>query len=291
MADRLAHQERVVGRGDPDVLGRRYGVIMLRPGLLHCGIRPVGEAKYRPSTKRRSPTPRRGSPPWGEPSPAASGHHRRWPPADRTRVAHPTNRPTAASGSRDAGGEAPRRHGCSSSGAAEPTVRRATDVMLLVPSLLVLVVLIVAQPASGIEQALIDLIASLPGWLDALWGLTYDLLALLAIGLLVAAFVTRRTSVALHALLAVVLSLVIAAGRLAHRARPLAGHPRLRDRRSRRLAVPRRAHGLVVGRRRDDAARPRAADAARRPLAARSPACSAPCCSEWRRRAASSPAW
>ena len=95
-------------------------------------------------------------------------------------------------------------------GSTEPTVRRATDVVLLVPALLVLVALIVAQPTSGIEQALNDLIASLPGWLDTLWWFTYDLLTLLAIGLLIAAFATRRTSVALHALLAVVLSLVIA---------------------------------------------------------------------------------
>jgi uncharacterized membrane protein YbhN (UPF0104 family) len=95
-------------------------------------------------------------------------------------------------------------------GAAQPTVRRATDVMLLVPALLALAALIASQPSSGIEESLKDLIATLPGWLDGLWGLTYDLLALIAICLFVAALVTRRTRLAVHALLAAVLAVAIA---------------------------------------------------------------------------------
>jgi uncharacterized protein (TIRG00374 family) len=95
-------------------------------------------------------------------------------------------------------------------GAAQPTVRRATDVMLLVPALLALAALIASQPSSGIEESLKDLIASLPGWLDGLWGLTYDVLALVAIVLFFATLVTHRMRLALQALLAVVVAVVIA---------------------------------------------------------------------------------
>ena len=175
-------------------------------------------------------------------------------------------------------------------GAAEPTVRRATDVLLIVPALLVLAVLIVVQPASGIEAAIEDLIASLPGWLDGLWGLTYDLLVLTAIGLLVAAFVTHRTRVALQALLAVVLAVVIALvasriglGRWPDIPEYVTGDPDA-------PRFPGGARRLGLGRRRDHAARPGASDAARGPLDPADSARSAPCCCRCRRRAVSSPA-
>ncbi|MCZ7589799.1 MAG: flippase-like domain-containing protein [Gaiella sp.] len=95
--------------------------------------------------------------------------------------------------------------------------RRATDVFLLVPSLLGLGLVVATYPPSAFERSLIRLLATLPGWLGPLWELLYDGLALAAVVLVVAALVCRRSAVLLQAAAAVVLAIAItvAAARLA----------------------------------------------------------------------------
>src|SRR4051812_30821653 len=60
----------------------------------------------------------------------------------------------------------------------QPRFRRASDVLLLVPALVLLVVLVAAYPPSGFERALAAFLDAVPGWLDPLWDLLYDLLGL-----------------------------------------------------------------------------------------------------------------
>jgi uncharacterized membrane protein YbhN (UPF0104 family) len=73
-------------------------------------------------------------------------------------------------------------------------------VLLLVPALLVLAVLVAAYPPSRLERALESFLAAVPGWLDPVWDVLYDLLVLWAIVLVVAALVSRRLVVAAQAL-------------------------------------------------------------------------------------------
>ena len=78
--------------------------------------------------------------------------------------------------------------------------RRASDVLLLVPSAIGLALLVALYPPSRFERSLIAFVRSFPDWLDPLWGLAYDALALWAVALVVAALVARRGVVAFHAL-------------------------------------------------------------------------------------------
>ncbi|HKD33496.1 MAG TPA: hypothetical protein VKB73_08510 [Gaiellaceae bacterium] len=48
--------------------------------------------------------------------------------------------------------------------------------MLLVPALLGLALAIVAYPPSSLERSLEVFLATLPGWLDPVWGFLSDLL-------------------------------------------------------------------------------------------------------------------
>jgi glycosyltransferase 2 family protein len=91
----------------------------------------------------------------------------------------------------------------------QPRARRATDVLLLVPALIGLVLLIVAYPPSGFESSLSTFLASFPAWLDPVWGFLYDLLWLAAFLLLVAVLVSRRWAVVLQVVSAVVLAAVL----------------------------------------------------------------------------------
>src|SRR3954470_11977591 len=51
-----------------------------------------------------------------------------------------------------------------------PRARRPTDLLLLITTLLLIAGLVVlARPPSNFEQALMDLAASIPGYLDVLW--------------------------------------------------------------------------------------------------------------------------
>jgi uncharacterized membrane protein YbhN (UPF0104 family) len=87
--------------------------------------------------------------------------------------------------------------------------RRATDVFVLVPSLLGLLVLIAVFPPSALERSLIRLLAALPGWLDPLWEILYDTLGLLAVSLAVLAVAARRPAVLTQAVASVALAVAI----------------------------------------------------------------------------------
>jgi uncharacterized membrane protein YbhN (UPF0104 family) len=87
--------------------------------------------------------------------------------------------------------------------------RRATDVFLLVPSLLGLALLIAVFPPSAFERSLIRLLASLPNWLDPLWEMLYDALGLLAVSLALLAVAARRPAVLAQAVGSVALAVAI----------------------------------------------------------------------------------
>ena len=73
-------------------------------------------------------------------------------------------------------------------------------MLLLVPALVVLALVVAAYPPSRLERALASFLAAVPGWLDPVWDVLYDLLVLWAIVLVVAALVSRRLAVAAQAL-------------------------------------------------------------------------------------------
>jgi uncharacterized membrane protein YbhN (UPF0104 family)/tRNA A-37 threonylcarbamoyl transferase component Bud32 len=73
-----------------------------------------------------------------------------------------------------------------------PRFRRASDVVVLVPGVLLLLGLIVAYPPSRLERSFAAFLAAVPGWLDPVWGFAYDLLALWAIVLFGVGVVARR---------------------------------------------------------------------------------------------------
>lgn len=89
-------------------------------------------------------------------------------------------------------------------------VRRATDLLVLAAALLALASLIVAYPPGDFERSLESFLASWPGWLDPVWDLIYDLLAVWAVVLLLAVLVSRRLDVLLEGVGALLLALLIA---------------------------------------------------------------------------------
>lgn len=92
----------------------------------------------------------------------------------------------------------------------EPRARRAGDVLLAVGTIVGLVVLgWVSQPPTAVEQAVIDLLATVPGFLDAVWQLLYDLLVLWALVLVVVALARRRASLARDQLSGVLVALAV----------------------------------------------------------------------------------
>ncbi len=93
-----------------------------------------------------------------------------------------------------------------SAAAGQQRFRRATDVFLLVPSLLGLVALIVAYPPSRFERELDDFLQTLPGPLDPVWVAFYELLGLWALALVALALVMRRHAVWLPALAALAIA-------------------------------------------------------------------------------------
>jgi uncharacterized membrane protein YbhN (UPF0104 family) len=95
------------------------------------------------------------------------------------------------------------------SGRGRRRYRRATDVFLLVPSLLGLGLLVAVYPPSAFERSLIRLLGTLPDWLDPLWQVLYDGLGLLAVVLGLVAVVGRRPAVLLQVLASVALAIAI----------------------------------------------------------------------------------
>jgi glycosyltransferase 2 family protein len=97
-----------------------------------------------------------------------------------------------------------------SSPTGEPRFRRATDVVLLVPSLVALAILIAIFPPGSFERLLARLLDTVPGFTNPVWGFLYDLLAAWTIALLVAAALSRRGFVLAQAAAAFALAAAVA---------------------------------------------------------------------------------
>ena len=91
----------------------------------------------------------------------------------------------------------------------EPRARRATDLVLLVLALVGLTAAVIAYPPSGFELALQRFLASVPGWLDPVWGFLSDLTWLFALVLVVIAVVRLRFVVIAQAVGSLVLAAVL----------------------------------------------------------------------------------
>lgn len=90
--------------------------------------------------------------------------------------------------------------------------RRATDVLLLVASLVVLAGLVLAYPPGPLERSLVTLLASIPSWLTPLASFFFDLLALAAVLALATTLLARRWFVLAHTLASLILSVLVALG-------------------------------------------------------------------------------
>jgi glycosyltransferase 2 family protein len=100
--------------------------------------------------------------------------------------------------------------------ADEPRSRRLTDVVLVVAALLGLLVLGLAEePSPGFIRAVRTLLDALPDFLDAIWQLFADLLAVLAVVLVVLAGVRRRWTLLRDLVLAVLAAFAVSG--LVHR--------------------------------------------------------------------------
>lgn len=93
--------------------------------------------------------------------------------------------------------------------ADQPRSRRATDVVLLVPALIGVLLAIVVYPPSGFESSLQAFLASVPAWLDPVWGFLADALWLWAGILMVIALVRRRIFIVTQAIAALVLAVLL----------------------------------------------------------------------------------
>jgi uncharacterized membrane protein YbhN (UPF0104 family) len=99
----------------------------------------------------------------------------------------------------------------------QPRARRGTDLVLLVPAVLVLALAIAAYPPSSLEQSLEAFLVALPDWLDPVWGFLSDLLWLWALALIAIALARVRLVVVGQAVAALVLAALLSlwASRLA----------------------------------------------------------------------------
>ena len=89
-------------------------------------------------------------------------------------------------------------------------VRRATDILVLAISLLVLIGIVAAQPPRPLEVALLTFVRDFPGWLAPVWAFLIGLLALWTAIVLVAPLFSRRPRITVEAIIAVVLSAGVA---------------------------------------------------------------------------------
>jgi uncharacterized protein (TIRG00374 family) len=90
----------------------------------------------------------------------------------------------------------------------QPRARRATDVVLLVPSLLGLVLAIAAYPPGSFERSLERFLRSIPSWLEPALGFLSDALWLWALVLLVVTLLSRRFAAVGEALAAAVVAVL-----------------------------------------------------------------------------------
>ena len=91
----------------------------------------------------------------------------------------------------------------------QPRVRRATDVVVLVSSLLVLAYLVAVYPPSALELALIRAADAFPRWLEPVWVALEHLATVWAALILVATLVARRLRIAVQAVLTLAVALVV----------------------------------------------------------------------------------
>jgi glycosyltransferase 2 family protein len=87
--------------------------------------------------------------------------------------------------------------------------RRATDVVVLVPSVLVLVYLVAVYPPSSLELALIRALDAFPEWLEPVWAFLEYLVVVWAAAIFVATLVTRRLEIAAQGLLSLAVALLV----------------------------------------------------------------------------------
>jgi glycosyltransferase 2 family protein len=88
----------------------------------------------------------------------------------------------------------------------QPRVRRATDIVGLVASLLALAGVVAAQPPGPLERSLLRFLQAFPPWLGPVWGSLIGLLIAWVAVLLAVPLVSGRPRVVLEALLAVALA-------------------------------------------------------------------------------------
>lgn len=104
----------------------------------------------------------------------------------------------------------PQRIRIFSSPAREARFRRATDVVLLVPSLVALAILVATYPPDSFGRALARLLHTVPGFANPLWVVLYDLLAAWTLALLATALLSRRGFVLAQAFTAFALAAAVA---------------------------------------------------------------------------------
>jgi uncharacterized membrane protein YbhN (UPF0104 family) len=91
----------------------------------------------------------------------------------------------------------------------QPRARRATDVVVLVPAVLVLAYLVAVYPPSLLELSLLRAFEAFPHWLEPVWSLLQYLMVGWAGAIVVAALVARRFLIAAQALVALVLAVAV----------------------------------------------------------------------------------
>jgi uncharacterized membrane protein YbhN (UPF0104 family) len=103
-----------------------------------------------------------------------------------------------------------RARGLFSSAVGLPRSRRATDVLVLVSSVIGLVLVgVVARPEPAFSRAITQLLVTFPGAMLGLWQLLADALALWALALIVLALGHRRVAIGRDMILSVVVAIVL----------------------------------------------------------------------------------
>ncbi len=104
------------------------------------------------------------------------------------------------------------RHGIRvySSSPGQPRSRRASDVLLLVPSLIALAAIVIAFPVGDASTPLSTFLSSAPSFLEPVWAFFFDLLSLWAVILVITALARRRRIVLGQALASLVLAVALA---------------------------------------------------------------------------------
>ena len=95
--------------------------------------------------------------------------------------------------------------------AGQPRVRRATDVLVFVPTLIALVALAAAYPPGVFEETLIRFLAAFPDWLEPVWGFLLGAAGVWVAALVIASLIRRRWDIAAQAVLALAFAIVASA--------------------------------------------------------------------------------